>query len=248
MVASLQLDLLEGTRIAIANKVAAAKRNGLEDDPTVAYLETMADGIGVEEHQAELALCRALRASAFADFQKRSDGVGEKQLARLLASIAVEPYWHTLYNRPRLVSELWSYCGVGDAARQTRQSGHQSNWNPEARKRLFVIAESCMKRPKTSPYRVIYDQAREKYADAIHAHPCAQCGGGGHRGAETQEVRAAAPAGTPLRDGHKHRRALRAIEKAFALDLWEEGRRLHDGGHGDAETQDVSAPVKGAGA
>ncbi len=236
MVASLALDRLEASRIGLANEKRAAERNGLEGEPVVAYLAALVEQIAAEEHRAELRVCRALRATPYADFQRRTVGLGEKQFGRFLAAIGGEPYWHTRDERPRLVSELWSYCGVGDAARQRRTRGQRLNWNPEARKRLWCIADSCMKQ-RNSPYRAVYDARRERDSAAVHDHPCAQCGGGGHRSAETQNSGVAAPAGSPLRDGHKHARALRAVMKAVLVDLWEEGRRLHAAVRGEFDPQ-----------
>jgi hypothetical protein len=137
--------------------------------------------------------------------------------------------------------------------------------------RVYLIAESCMQQiaqPERnrlgSPYRVVYDEARVKYADAVHdVEPCAQCGPGYYaktkaaqaekapdwartapaarsakQRAEEVEViesplgdvtvkRGAAPIGSPLQDGHKNRRALRAVAKQFLKDLWHEAERLH---------------------
>lgn len=44
-------------------------------------------------------------------WQQSRRGIGMKQFARLLAAIG-DPYWNELYDRPRMVSELWAYCGM----------------------------------------------------------------------------------------------------------------------------------------
>ncbi len=98
-----------------------------------------------------------------------------------------------------------------------RAKGKRANWNGQARSRCFLIAESCIKQMH-SPYRKVYDDGRAKYADAIHAVACVQCGTKG---------KPAAP-GTELRDGHKHARALRLVSKAVLRDLWLEAKtHLH---------------------
>lgn len=94
----------------------------------------------------------------------------------------------------------------GIAPRRTR--GVKANWSTDAKTRLYVVAEGCVK-ARTSPYRPVYDAARERYADAVHAYPCAQC---------------KAAAGEPLKDGHKHARAMRALMKRIALEAWREAR------------------------
>lgn len=94
----------------------------------------------------------------------------------------------------------------GIAPRRTR--GVKANWSTDAKTRLYVVAEACIK-VRTSPYRPVYDAARERHADAVHAYPCAQC---------------KAAAGEPLKDGHKHARAMRAVMKRIALHAWREAR------------------------
>lgn len=108
----------------------------------------------------------------------------------------------------------------------TRRKGQRSNWNTQARTRVYLIAESCIKatggvnkaghnRPR-SPYRDIYEAGRVKYADAVHAVPCTQCGPSGNP----------AQPGSPLKDSHKHMRAMRLVGKAILKDLWQESRRV----------------------
>jgi len=70
---------------------------------------------------------------------------------------------------------------------------------------------------RCSPYRLVYDAARAKYADAVHPSQCVRCGPAG----------SPALAGSKLSDAHKLARALRAVSKAIVKDLWREARRLH---------------------
>lgn len=99
-----------------------------------------------------------------------------------------------------------------------RQRGHKSNWNEDARKRAWLIAASCVKQPAGTPYRDIYDQTREKYANATHSADCVRCGPSGKP----------APAGSALSAGHQHARAMRAIAKAVLKELWLEAKRIHE--------------------
>jgi hypothetical protein len=161
-------------------------------------------------------------------------GVGEKQFARLLAVIG-DPYWNDLHDRPRTMRELRAYCGwhiietghadnppddrnkplVGVAPK--RQRGSQSNWNDEARKRVWLIAESCMKQ-RTSIYRDVYDNARKQYDGTTHPAVCVRCGPKGKP----------AQIGSPRSAGHQHAMALRKVAVAFLADVWRESRRLHE--------------------
>lgn len=102
---------------------------------------------------------------------------------------------------------------AGVAPRPSR--GQRGNWNRTAKMRAYLCAEACMKN-RQSPYRKVYEDGREKYADAVHQRSCHRCGPAGKP----------AHPGSPLNDGHKHARALRLVAKAILADLWAEGKRL----------------------
>jgi hypothetical protein len=105
------LDDLERTRIAAENRARSlAQVYDLEGEPPHVQAVALAEAIKALEHGAELQLKRALRQHPLGAWVRRSIGVGEKQGARLLAAIG-DPYWNTLHDRPRTVSELWAYCG-----------------------------------------------------------------------------------------------------------------------------------------
>lgn len=116
------LDDLEDVRIANENRLRQLTRDvtdadgedrgfGLtEDHPVVARLAAIVAALAKVEHDAELELCRKLRRHPLGPWARAQRGIGEKQGARLLAAIG-DPYWNTLYDRPRTVSELWAYAG-----------------------------------------------------------------------------------------------------------------------------------------
>jgi hypothetical protein len=186
------------------------------------------------EHQATLNLERMMRKHPLGPWAKTQKGVGDKQIARLLAVLG-DPYIRpeierdgvTEPARPREIAELWAYCGYhvrnGIAVRRTR--GEHANWNAAAKMRAHLVAESCIKQSGTR-YRAVYDTARTRYEEAVHEYECIRCG---PKGFPKQP-------GTPLSDGHKHGRAMRAVAKEVLLDLWKEGRRLHTGISSDEGT------------
>jgi hypothetical protein len=217
------LDDLERSRIATENRIRALRDvKGLAGSPEEARLDVIAMGLTQAERQATKELQRAVKAHPLGPWIMEQPGVGEKQAGRLLGVLGdpafrVDP--ETGEAVPRSVSQLWSYCGYGDASRQQRRRGEKANWNAALKMRAYLIAESCIKQVgKGSPYRAVYDEARAKYADAVHAGECKRCGPSG----------SPAPAGSPLSDGHKHARALRAVAKEFLRDLWLEARRVHE--------------------
>lgn len=232
------LDDLERVRIANENRLRQLTRStedkdgeergfGLTlDHPDVARLAALVKALADAEHQAELNLKRQLRKHPLGPWVKQAHGVGEKQAARLLASIS-DPYWNDLHNRPRLVSELWSYCGYGDAVVQVRRRGEKSNWSTNAKMRAHLVAVSIVK--AGGPYREVYDAGRVKYTDAVHVTECRRCGPSGKP----------AQPGSPVSLGHQHARALRAVCKEVLRDLWREARRLHElpGGQRGADAQ-----------
>lgn len=194
-------------------------------------IDAVADGTRALEEQAIKAVERYMRASPWGPWLKSdaSKGVGAKQLARLLGAIG-DPYWHTVQDRPRLVSELWAYCGlhVVDGEAPKRRKGQKANWSEDARKRSWLIAGSCVKSPG-GRYRAVYDETKAKYADAVHDRECVRCGPSGKP----------ALIGSPISDGHRHARALRAIAKTVLKDLWIESRRQH-GVSDDADERDAA--------
>lgn len=128
-----------------------------------------------------------------------------------------------------------SVAGVAPA----RRRGMRANWNGTARQRVWLCAESCVKqlrkpceRPDDapaaihvpdcacSPYRLVYDNGRTKYADAVHPVECVRCGPRGKP----------APVGSPLSAKHQQARAYRLVMKAILRDLWCEARRLETAG------------------
>lgn len=240
------VDDLERIRIAAENRFRQLTRTEIDNDgeergfglsvavPEVKRVRDIADGLATLEHQAVLSLQRQVRKHPlWKVWGKEQPGVGEKQAARLFAAIG-DPYWNTLHDRPRTVSELWAYCGysvvhpgghlvVGSheahaaGVAPKRQRGQKGNWSAAARMRAWLVATSCVKQPDSAQYRQVYEAARAKYDGALHGAECVRCGPKGNP----------APAGSPLSAGHQHARAVRAISKEILRDLWLAARDLH---------------------
>lgn len=226
------VDDLEKSRIATENRIRALRDvKGLAGSPEEERLDAIAMVLAESERKATNELRKAVKAHPLGGWVSAQIGVGEKQAGRLLGVLGdpatrLDPETGELI--PRTVSQLWSYCGYGDAQRQVRRRGERANWNATLKMRAHLIAESCIKQVgKDSPYRKVYDEAREKYADAVHASECKRCAPSGKP----------AQPGSPLSDGHKHARALRLVAKAFLRDLWEETRRLQQVGDAHLTTE-----------
>lgn len=125
------LDDFEKVRIANENRLRQLTDTGEHghgltmDNPELIKLAALVEGISDFEHQAILALQRTVRKHPLGIWAKPIVGIGEKQLARLLAAIR-DPYWNDLHDRPRTVSELWAFCGyhVVKVGGQTRDDTH----------------------------------------------------------------------------------------------------------------------------
>ncbi len=262
---------LEHVRIANENRFRQLTRTEEDADgqirglgldlrnPFVMKFSHVIEQLAAAEHEAILGLQGLMRKHPLGPYVKATPGLGEKQVARLLAATG-DPYIRpTMYHpdgtvepsRPRRVSELWALCGyhvllvhhptsdtqaghvnengdsdhinldnhdtyVGVAPKRTK--GQRANWSSTAKMRAYLIAESCVK-VRHSPFRKVYDDTRTKYADAVHKVPCVRCGPKGKP----------AVVGSPLSDGHKHARALRAVAKEVLRELWRESKRLHEG-------------------
>jgi hypothetical protein len=108
-----------------------------------------------------------------------------------------------------------------------RQRGVKSNWNEDARKRLWLIVDSIIManmgknadKPGRSKYAEVYEKARQvQYGDALHKTVCVRCGPKGKP----------AQIGSPLSDGHKKAAAVRKVMVEILNDLWREAYRLHN--------------------
>lgn len=118
-----------------------------------------------------------------------------------------------------------------------RARGQHANWSTDARMRVWNVAEACKKqlvKPCTGisegtlalhfencvcgRYRIVYDNGRAKYADALHALECVRCGPKGKP----------ALVGSPLSAAHQDARALRLVMKEVLKDLWRAAKDHHE--------------------
>lgn len=115
----------------------------------------------------------------------------------------------------RMVSQLWSYCGLGDAARKHRKGETQQEalaaGSKFTKSLVWNLAQPCLKmtgdpdknglvKPR-SPYKNTYEDARAHY-DLREGQPCEKC------------------KGEPCRPIHRHNMAVRKVMKTMLRDLW----------------------------
>jgi len=220
------LDDLERVRNANANRLRSLTATEPDEDgvmrgfgldeshPDVARLAVIVTTMDALVHDATLQLQRQMRKHPLGPWAKAQRGIGEKQAARLLAAIG-DPYWHTLHNQPRTVSQLWAYCGLKPGQKRTK--GQKSNWSTIAKSRSWCCVESCMKQIdatckgeegigrhldgcKCSPYRIKVDQHRTR---TLLTHP-------------------------EWKPGHSLNDGMRVASKELLKDLWREAKRIHE--------------------
>jgi hypothetical protein len=257
------LDDAESTRIANENRLRALTRaetdsDGeergyglLDDDPVVVRLTRLVDGLAAIEHQAALDLNRLMRQHPLGAWGKAQKGVGEKQLARLLAVVG-DPYWNTLHDRPRTVSELWAYCGYHVLPAGQMSNGHQaspasedsSSAGGDPGHRTIDVQRTCAgvaarrrkgqkanwsTTAKTRAYLIAESMLRAGNRETYDKRKASTEG----RAHASECVRCGpkgkpALPGTPWSDGHRHADALRITAKELLKDLWREAKRFHE--------------------
>lgn len=234
--ASDTLDDVEDLRIATENRYRMLTRDvadkdghvrgyGLDErDPIVALTGATLEALKEQEKNLTLQIQREVRKTPFAEWVKNQKGVGEKQAARLLAALG-DPYVNESTGEVRTVSQLWAYAGYGridnGVARKARKGMTQEDLfklgNRDVKMRTYLIATSCVK-ALGGHYREVYEDEKILQAEKVHNAPCPQC----H----------AKEAGTPLKPGHQHARALRKISKTILKDLYVISEAHHTNGGG----------------
>lgn len=256
---SAQLDATEDLRKATENRLRQATRSvedkdgeirglGLsEKDPAVAATRITLEGLERLEHATILDLQRAMRRHPLGAWQKRQVGIGEKQLARLLAAIG-DPYWNTLHNRPRTVSELVAYAGLhtlpalGQAVLEIQTQATEGGNKPAGRapdQRTSdtqpLAIRGAARRQKGQRANWSTDAKTRAY---LIAESCTKQARSPYRG--VYDIRRATTAEkihdrpcpqcngagktglilSPWKPGHQHADALRIVSKAILKDLW----------------------------
>lgn len=246
--AATTLDDLERIRIATENRyrtmtLPAADENGepltgwgLDDrHPDVAQLFATVEALRGLEHQATLQLQRTMRKHPLGPWVKQAKGVGEKQAARLLAAIG-DPYWNTLHDRPRTVSELWAYCGLHVLPGHVSNDIHNAVAGDTSSTGGDVHSEFGTRDPAGVAARRRKGQRANWSTDAktrayLVAVSCMKSPGSPYRDvylARREHTATTHPDWTPI---HSHNDGLRIASKAILRDLWRESARLH--GHID---------------
>ncbi|MDO5535355.1 MAG: hypothetical protein Q4F65_11980 [Propionibacteriaceae bacterium] len=259
------LDDLERVKIANQNRLRSLTRDSEDSDgevrgfglspdhPDVARLAALVQMLEKAEHDAVLNLQRAMRKHPLGPWVKAQRGVGEKQAARLLATIG-DPCINGATGQYRTVSQLWAYCGLhvlpagrtsSDTQRtttggvQTATGGDLSHVTVDAHPQGTGVAARRTKGQranwstlaKTRAWLIV--EACMKQLDAAcktdtgiaeHVEGCTCSPYRVVVDKRRQHTATTHPEWTP---GHSLNDGMRVASKRLLRDLWREARRLH---------------------
>lgn len=211
---------------------------GLPDsDPDVINTRTLAEKLTEAEVFMIKNVEKIIKGSPYAEYVKSNLGMGFKTIGRLLGALG-DPYIAVVRNEEtgmdemyvRSVRQLWAYSGyaVDNGKARSRRKGMEQKdifalGNQEVKMRAYILAESAMKTGKNKDgerarLRRIYDSERDKQLNAVHSGECVRCGTSGKP----------AQPGSPLKDGHKHMRAIRKVSKEILKDLYNIAKTWHE--------------------
>lgn len=238
------LDDLERTKIANQNRLRSLTRKeedadgivrGLalpEDHPDVVLLTTITGSIESLEADAVKNLQKAMKKNPLGPWAARQKGVGDKQIARLLASIG-DPYWRDEVTEkhedgtetvrypegPRTVSALWAYCGlhVVSGSAPKRKAGVKSNWSTLAKTRSWLIIDSCSKQ--------LDKRCKTDTGIADHVEGC---GCSKYRIIIDNRRKHTAVTHPEWSKGQSKNDGMRIAQKELLKDMWIESKRIHE--------------------
>ena len=107
------------------------------------------------------------------------------------------------YDNP---AKLWRRFGLAPGQRKIKgtEEGLKAGYSPRRRAMMHIVGDCLIKlQGKAGPYRKVYDD-RKAYEEAQHPE---------------------------LSLGHRHKRAMRYMEKRFLLDLWKQWRKYAGSKH-----------------
>lgn len=182
------------TRIAWGQRAGAAVRGGTsKDSPLVLRYKRHEETERELEKMAADVVRDVAAEHQIIERMTNVKGVGLILAARVVARVDIR--------KSETVSALWRYAGygVGDDGKADRpKRGERLRYNPRLKGAVYLVVRSMMRTRGGSPYREIYDKARESYEAA---HP-------------------------DWTKGHCHNAALRKMAKVWLSHLWEVWRKM----------------------
>jgi hypothetical protein len=148
--------VIQKNRIAFSNRMAAIERG---DDVVAEHDEIIIrkwnDTFAELENELDRQIVEKVEDLAIVNLICGVKGVGNMLAAKMISMIDI-----TKADTP---SALWRYCGyaVIDGERERPTKGEKLHYNSRLKSTLYVVGGSFLK--SNSPYRAIYDSAKEYY-------------------------------------------------------------------------------------
>lgn len=133
-------------------------------------------------------------------------GVGPITVAGLQTYVELE--------KAKSASSLWSYIGIDKPSHSRYTKGEAGGGNKTLRTIIWNTA-NAMTKNRDCPYRVVYDQTKERLANSEKITKT-----------RTTQGHLIECAWKDTKPGHRHGAALRAVMKHFLADYWFVGRTL----------------------
>ncbi len=179
---------LQKARIAFSNRVSAIERG--VDDGNKELVKRWQQRFQELETACDQDIAILTKDTLIIQDMRQLKGIGNLLAAKLVSLIDI--------NRADTVSALWRYCGYAciDGQRERPTKGEKLHYNTRAKTTCYLIATSFMR--CGSPYREIYDKAKEFY--------------------ESNRL--------DWTKSHIHQASMRKMIKIFLAHLWEHWRLL----------------------
>lgn len=182
--------VLQKQRIALGNRLSAIERGvDVVDENTARIIQHFYDRFDALEGDADDEIKALVEGLQIVQAMVTVKGLGPMLSARVVSMIDITLVAH--------VSALWKWAGyaVVDGKADARRKGEKITYNPRLKKTVYLVGDSFIK--SRSPYRDIYDRAKEKYEHD-----------------------------PDLNKMHIHRRAARKMVKLWLSHLWQVWREL----------------------
>jgi hypothetical protein len=150
---------IQKARIQFGNRLAAIE-NGMDETPYRAYIERWFNRFGEIEADLDQSISDLAEDFPIIERMTRVKGVGKTLAMKTAVMIDIR--------RADTISSLWRYAGyaVIDGQRERPTKGEKLHYNSRLKTTCYLIGSSFLK--SSSPYRVIYDNAKEHYQET---HP-----------------------------------------------------------------------------
>lgn len=147
---------LQKSRIAFGNRLSAIERGADQvDNRAAAIIERWTQRFTLLEQEADEDICNLVDDFPIIEQMTKVKGIGKLLAAKVASMIDI--------HRADTISALWRYAGYGvkEGERERPTKGEKLHYNSRLKTSCYLVGTSFLR--SNSPYRQIYDSAREYY-------------------------------------------------------------------------------------